>query len=1340
MVKEALEETNVELEVTYAFGSQCGRRLRDAVFFADEDGQCLVNVVGRQVAFQHIDSEEANYVLESTNLEAVTACTISQSRSLLAICARCGEPFAQVSVYDIRALGTRPKQTLEEIGGVVGDLSCCAFSCDEEATFLCLFATYPENLVIVLDWRKNFLVGKCVWPNLIDRVHFCPMTSSVFSMSGHECFRLWKVGEEELEVLPPIQGLELQSLAVVDHAWLVPSDDTVIVCVEGGPAHIIDFDQKAIIQTIRQPFPDMDGELEAHIQLRSVCCFMNGFAFGGDLATVSMWERSVEGQVGDSPQGQGTDSPVDGFAPTCTKRIRTANAAVTCLDVAGESDDKRVILGFADSNVGHMMLSALHPAAQEQASSKCAVISGGFHSGPIVAIDVAAMRPIIVSLCREESTLRVWNYSTRQCEFTWEFPAGEEPLGLAIHPHGFLIAVSFNDKLRFMQLLVSELKSHRDVSIRGVRILKFSNGGHLLATIQGKLVVVYSTRTLSKVAALRGNSQQVVSVSFDTDDNTLTTCSEDGCLCTWSTQNWVKLYDHTTRVEGLAVAAGRDAHTFSSTVEESQSMLRCFKECRTLEKDLGLPVREQLNTMCLHVGFMGTTLVAGTSTGALRVCCPLADSPTWKDLGVHAGACTSVILTADNRTLVTAGEDGVIFLINVKGLVANEGAARTVHRTLIQTDYDTPENEVVMTNQSEIQARLEELQQLRTDNDTLKVQLVEDAARLEEENARRIVEARRRDQAEIKNLHKKYESLQQTATARERESLRSMKAMEMKHVKKANEFEHDYDLEVKTEADRHAAVHARLAKLDEQLEKIQEEGTRRLEQRRYRWKQQLRVAVEEKEAELQRLKDMFAFTKHRFNLMVDQEAMEHDLEVAELTKKNTDDLEQQRLSEYKLRKEQDTLVRGLNMMEKERSRITDEQEETDKTIANLKAEQEELKIQVASLKEERRDREKTLREKELEISSHKVKVNTLKKFKQVLDFKLREVTQSLKPKDHKITQLHTQLHKLEAEFEGHLEMQKQMKHTLDQKDQQVVELMQEGDKLRDAIKERERTIDLFNADLHKLVNEEQDVRRWPQGIRKIYRDHVDPNNITKTEDTLPLQELTRQIDLMERKVSTLTSKGKVSEKGCRDEIVKKTEENSKLIQELSVVRVENTALQREAKDLELRVRAKKQRLADIVMEREKALAASLKPRSCSPAILGRPQTPSGLSAVVERTTCGGKPMDMLPSGPRGSLRKTAGRSHKSVESRRHLDRLLLKADVNEQQMKMQKLENKLLQDQLCKLAEGNHKPILDSGRADGTGPSKRVGTLLSSLQQGSLPVSTLDSEQNSMIFHSDSDH
>merc|ERR1719271_1329816 len=340
----------------------------------------------------------------------------------------------------------------------------------------------------------------------------------------------------------------------------------------------------------------------------------------------------------------------------------------------------------------------------------------------------------------------------------------------------------------------------------------------------------------------------------------------------------------------------------------------------------------------------------------------------------------------------------------------------------------------------------------------------------------------------------------------------------------ADQMEVVYDKKITAEADRYLAVESTLKTLEKRIEVMREDSEAQLEQVRLGLQEDLRRQVSEKGAEIQKLKDLLAFSKHRFDTMLDQEGMEFDYEVAELKRKSQDELEQQRMVEYKLKKEQDTLLRGLDKMEHDREQISKDMMESKVQIKKLTKETTDLERNVEALKGDRRDREATL-----------------KKFKHVLDFRLREVQESLQPKEKMIERLNEDLINLEAEFEKQLAMQHQMESELVEKDEQITALLAEGDKLRETIKLRERRIQLFHTDLYKLVKEEQDVRSWPQCIRVIYRDHMNPECIAKdAEQSIPMEELRRQTKLMEKKIGQLAANKAVIENKCKQDIQNKT--------------------------------------------------------------------------------------------------------------------------------------------------------------------------------------------------------
>jgi len=161
-----------------------------------------------------------------------------------------------------------------------------------------------------------------------------------------------------------------------------------------------------------------------------------------------------------------------------------------------------------------------------------------------------------------------------------------------------------------------------------------------------------------------------------------------------------------------------------------------------------------------------------------------------------------------------------------------------------------------------------------------------------------------------------------------------------------------------------------------------------------------------------------------------------------------------------------------------------------------------------------------------------------------------------------------------------------------------------------------------------------------------------------------------------------------------------------LIHELNMLRVERKTLQRQVKDLLLRVRQAEQKTVPALEDQGTPTAAKAITSSTSdPSIpqltdlIGRMPDGSGLPRETRRPLSG----KAFPASRRaaasssnnwparttwqhaGGDKKQRPDSHVAPEDRRKMQQLLAKADLNQQQIEMQALENKILKDQVQKL-------------------------------------------------------
>lgn len=1276
-----------QLQIVAGYGSFCGK-LREAAVFAHPEAQVVLHPVGKLLALRNVATEAATFTVESARVQAVTAVAVSLDRSLLACCEECTtEPRHQVSIYELGASASnKPLRTLEELGDAVGRLCAAAFGWSGSGPgLLCLAAASAHKAqIFILDWRQNLVLDKVSLRSAADRVSFWPLGHEVVCASGPRMMHVWGFHDgrlHEMDTSYPYSDdgqwkptssaqqseLEVAEATFVDHAWIGIHSKHLAVCSSDGIVHVASVIGTGMDRMLQYMYslevpiqPTSAGEAMLHA-IRSI---RGGFLLGASQGRLLLYKSPGMNEEGVCRH-------------VCTTRLRLAgsssSSAVVCMDVAGQAGAESVLVGFNNRTIGTLSLALLW-SSPDKTEAEINVVGCHSHSGPITSMDMAVQRPVLVTACKESGTVKVWDYQAAKLELTAEFP-GDEITGIAVHPLGYFLAICCSDRLRFMQILSTELKVSSEFSIRGMRSIRFSHGGHLIAGIQGKMVLVFSTRTQARLATLRGHATQVIGLAFDPEDTSMITCGEDGSVCKWCTHTFNKLnHDGGARAggEGRALAAAANGLAFVSLTEHTKSFLRAHKDGLHQETfDISLAPHLHMTALQAHASPRGLVLLGGGNDGVLRIWSSV-DSVSREDLtfGLHTTHCSAIALSADAKCLATAGEDGSIFFMRVTGLAnSNPQSARNWKLNV----------DVVMINRGEIQFKMDEIQELLLDCTVLKKQIEDEDARCVGECGKRVEEARKEDRVHIQNLRNRYEALQLASTAKERENLKLMKQMEAAHVQVADNLEKVYDKKIRFEADRYAALKQELRQTEAKLDSARAQAQQALENRRHTRRKERAEYIAEKDSEIQALKDIFEFSQRRFDVMLDQEGLMNERSVAEMQAQMKQEVDQQRSIENKLKKEQDTVLRGLDMMEKDRERITKEQQEAVLVMNSISSEAEKMRNEVAILKDERRQRESLLREKEVEITSFKTKVDTLKKFKHVLDFRLREVTLSLEPKDQMISQLYSQLRELELEFEHHLEAQKQMEDKIAEKALRITELGQEAARLRGVLNQRERTIYRFTNDLHSLTMEETDARQWPKRIRKIYREHMDPSHLPEDiEESPPAIEMNRQIKNMERKAQTLAVKGATTEEVCRADIMAKTQENALLIHELDELRADKKELEKKAQDLQLRVREIESKIG---VAKHSALAiADVNAREGDNRT--EPKAVVALPASVRDFFSTTTPL--VP--PRGRFLKPSS-SHIPEEQKQDMQRLLAMADLNNQQIQMQRIEQRLLQDQLDQLTK-----------------------------------------------------
>jgi hypothetical protein len=156
---------------------------------------------------------------------------------------------------------------------------------------------------------------------------------------------------------------------------------------------------------------------------------------------------------------------------------------------------------------------------------------GGYHTGNILAADIAYERPLIVTI-GADATLRVWNYMTEKCELVHYF-RNDEPISCAVHNNGFQVLISFKDRIRLFNILMDKIKFYRETVLKNCKCLRFSNGGQYWAAASAINVTIYDTKSFTQLITYQGHMMTVVKLAWAPGDQVLFSAGLDGNVYGW---------------------------------------------------------------------------------------------------------------------------------------------------------------------------------------------------------------------------------------------------------------------------------------------------------------------------------------------------------------------------------------------------------------------------------------------------------------------------------------------------------------------------------------------------------------------------------------------------------------------------------------------------------------------------------------------------------------------------------------------------------------------------------------------------------------------------------------
>ena len=922
--------------------------------------------------------------------------------------------------------------------------------------------------------------------------------------------------------------------------------------------------------------------------------------------------------------------------------LKDKESSVTgiCLETLNEL---LLVVGFKSNEIGYLSLKEiLTNIKNPDYNLEFNLLCDGFHKGPISCMDVSLQRPIIITCSKEDKSIRVWNYLTGHCEnckiILEEKEDSKEKeinfLSIAIHPNGYYVAISDNEMIRFFHLCYKELRYYSNDQVGNEQskpncsIIKFSNGGHLLAAVSERKIYVirsFSRETLRIfITPHQGN---IVSIYFHDEDSFIYSCGTDGIIVQYNLfnydmvkisnklntyndsiicRNYVKINKFKQKIAQInnIVSVG-----YSPTGDYMISNLK-FEGAKTEEMSqvkYTYGIIDEHGVSCCHIHtkrYEIQSVVVGTSNG--KVCLyskkidnedntkgkdhlnfdlseiniknqkhnPELNITKFDSVLSHSSRVNFLFFSRDTNLLFSAGDDGNIFIYAIYEYPDGEVAAFDDNRLVtigqLNSILDEGLGDNVLMSLNEINLNEEKINNKQEEISKLKKTAEESNKLFEKQLSAKEEEMNMQREHEINELQKKIDEMIKERNNLINEYEKKMDETLQEHRKKFNEREASSNLKFEE-------LHKQINELKELNKNTKNEYDKKLK--------------EDNDSQLIKFKELEFFLKKNVDeLNKKNEKLEKNIEEAKNSEiKKMRLIENEHEYELKLKKEKFDEIMKENQREMEEklniiSKLNEKISKLERSIygneISIKNYKEENKFLTEAVNKYRAK----LDQKELEKENLTKQLNELEENYQEKS-KLENFSNQLK------NELYKKNYELSAKFKKEASSREELRDTSKTLENQLEDTINLLINREREILKNKRTINEFKEKLESTRKETvyakkefdtllrniydafqtNDKKNILIAIKDIYKNYI-TNDSKKVFDAGKINlnvriELEKQIEHLQNE---LDYKKEVStQKGKSQEIEyrKKMEENNQLIQEMTKIKKLNAEMVNQIKNL-----------------------------------------------------------------------------------------------------------------------------------------------------------------------------
>uniref|UniRef100_A0A8C3R6X7 Cilia and flagella associated protein 57 n=1 Tax=Cyanoderma ruficeps TaxID=181631 RepID=A0A8C3R6X7_9PASS len=1134
----------------------CRPRVAGGVCFLEE--QVVLHAAGAGCLRLHLEHKWHNFIPGTEKSRGVQALAVSPDRRFLAVSEAGGERPV-LAVYELTAERARLRKVLAADELPARQTVSLAFSPD---SFLLAAATAPpEGHLTCWLWEKQQLVAtlKKILPLFfVPQVSFNPQDNTQVCITGNGFFKLFKYSEGYLKQMNLQRGEPENYLC---HAWL--SEEEVICGTDTGKLSLFEtgelhwekrifdlcfFIFKSLsfpncISGVSSGLAFEDSGLQQHSvpQISAVAAYSKGFACSPSPGVVLLFEKTMEKEI--YKESQEVWLPQDLFS---TEPKKSGRQDITCICFS-PSEETMVV----STSKNQLYMFTMFSTKLIRKTSYFAYMNFPLHSNSITGLDMCTWKPILAT-CSLDRSVRIWNYKRNTLELCKEYQ--EEAYTVSLHPTGLFCLVGFADKLRFISLLYEDMNVFKEFAVKKCRECSFSNGGHLFGAVNGNVIQIYSSITFENVTNLKGHTGKV-------NDTKIVSCDTHGAVYEWNLLTDKKESECVLKT----CVYSSISLTYDAKIVFAVGSDQTLKEISKSLIQHEVPAYDVVYTT-VAASRSGRMIFVGTSLGTIRAMkYPLSLKKDFNEYQAHAGAVTKMTVTSDDQFLLTASEDGCIFVWKVHD---KEGGG------VEGQELDYAEEVLIMRSDIDEKA-IQDLQicvrDLQTESEyelRLKDMYCEGKIKALEENFTQ----------EINSLKTKHQILEEEKEKQELQHQVQLSELMDKQAKEVQQLEFDSHQKLSMENEKYQELQVKSQKMEEEYEKqlhnLEESKTRAVAELKEHYEKKLK----HKSVQLEEAKGKIRKQIEAHEEMERQIYEEGDKEILELKDKYERQLLEEKESNIQLKGEIGVLNKRLNSLQKDFK-------DQNRDIEEMKLEQQarqgiikSLEKDILALNTDIKKRTETILEKEKHIYDLKMKNQELQNFKFVLSYRIEEFKKQIESRENDIETMKKQISEMEEELEQFRKESIELKLKITQLQQKQKATAREVHREMEKKQDMETLIKRFKADLHNCVSFINDSRKIKDNIRELYSKYVHQSD-TVTEDADLQQQYKKQQEYNERHLAVIRKKVMKDKEMHHTAYMRVIQENVSLIKEINDLRQELRVANARVHDLQAALRLYKHKKA-----------------------------------------------------------------------------------------------------------------------------------------------------------------